>query len=81
MPGVTRMTRALLAIAALVLVTLPARAEQTNMKSALDQLRAARQELEEAKADKGGHRQKALDHVTKAIDEVQKGIEFGRDKE
>lgn len=76
------MTRLLLAAMLLAVLTVPvARAEQTNMKAALDQLRLARQELEDAKADKGGHRQKALDHVTKAIDEVQKGIEFARDKE
>ena len=56
-----------------------ARAEQAHMQEALNHLNHARASLEQAKADKGGHREKALDHVIKAIDEVQKGIEFARE--
>jgi hypothetical protein len=40
--------------------------------------RQARHELDQAQADKGGHRVKALKLVNDAIDEVQAGIEVGR---
>jgi hypothetical protein len=51
--------------------------DQPNMRAALDDLRDAKQNLEQANADKGGHRVKALDFVNQAIDEVKKGIEAG----
>ncbi len=51
---------------------------QPHMNAALDELRAARQELEAAMADKGGHRAKAIGLVDDAIAEVQAGIEFAR---
>ena len=52
--------------------------DQPNMKDALNALEKARDSLNNATADKGGHRAKALDYVRDAIDEVKKGIEAGR---
>ena len=51
-----------------------ASADQPNMEVALDALRSARRNLESATADKGGHRNRAIDYVNHAIDEVKKGI-------
>jgi hypothetical protein len=48
------------------------------MNEALDQLRAARSELDAANADKGGHRVKAVSLVDEAIAEVEAGIEYAR---
>ena len=50
---------------------------QPHMIAALDALKTARMELENAEHDKGGHRVKALEHVNKAIEQTKKGIEAG----
>jgi hypothetical protein len=55
-----------------------ATADQPHMQAALEHLRAARAELKQAEADKGGHREKALRAVDTAIDQVQRGIAFDR---
>ena len=49
---------------------------QPAMKLALEKLEAAQKSLEEATADKGGHRAKALKLMKKAAAEVQAGIDF-----
>jgi hypothetical protein len=46
------------------------------MKAALDALRNAKHHLDEAEADKGGHRAKALDLVNSAITETEAGIAY-----
>ena len=51
---------------------------QPRMNAALDELRAARSELDSAVSDKGGHRAKAIGLVDEAIAEVQAGIDFAR---
>jgi len=53
-------------------------ADQPHMHSALDYLRAARDQLEQASHDKGGHRVKAINLVSEAIREVKAGIEASR---
>ncbi|HEX4965219.1 MAG TPA: hypothetical protein VF173_30700 [Thermoanaerobaculia bacterium] len=53
-------------------------ADQPHMQAALDHLRAAKEELNKADEDKGGHRAKAVRLVTDAIVQVEKGIEFAR---
>lgn len=53
-------------------------AQQPHMKAALEALQTAKEQLEKATADKGGHRKKALEHVRKAINEVEKGIAYDR---
>lgn len=50
--------------------------KQPMMRSALEKLEDARKNLENATADKGGHRVKALALVNDAIKEVKAGIEF-----
>ena len=52
--------------------------DQPHMQAALNALENAKDNLNKATADKGGHRAKALDYVRDAIDEVKKGIEAGR---
>ena len=52
--------------------------DQPHMETALLALESAKNNLERATADKGGHRAKAIDYVKDAIDEVKKGIEAGR---
>ena len=50
--------------------------QQPHMHAAIASLRTAKEQLQKATADKGGHRQKALDLVAQAIDAVQAGIAF-----
>ena len=52
--------------------------DQPHMQAALDHLRAAKADLDQAPADKGGHRVRALQLVKNAIAEVDKGIEYDR---
>jgi hypothetical protein len=52
--------------------------DQPHMQNALNALENAKDNLNRATADKGGHRVKALDYVRDAIDEVKKGIGVGR---
>jgi hypothetical protein len=50
--------------------------QQPYMKGAMQNLKDAKDNLEKARGDKGGHRLKALEHVNAAIIQTQKGIEF-----
>ena len=49
---------------------------QPHMKEALEALRAARHHLEQAEADKGGHRVAALKACDEAIKHTEEGIQF-----
>jgi len=49
---------------------------QPHMAAALDELRAARAELQEAASDKGGHRVRAIELVDDAIEQVRRGIGY-----
>lgn len=51
--------------------------DQPNMQAALNHLLDAQRNLNQASADKGGHRVKAMEFVGKAITEVNKGIAAG----
>ena len=53
-------------------------ADQPHMHNALNDLRAARHQLDVAEADKGGHRVTAIGLVDQAITEVQAGIDYDR---
>lgn len=53
---------------------------QPHMRAALDELRSARTELDQALADKGGHRVRAIGLVDSAISEVQAGMEHARER-
>lgn len=49
---------------------------QPHMRAALHHLEEAKKELDMAAADKGGHREKAIDLTQHAMDEVKEGIQF-----
>jgi hypothetical protein len=49
---------------------------QPHMQAALGHLRAAKQSLETAEPDKGGHRTKAIEMVNGAIRQVEQGIAY-----
>jgi hypothetical protein len=52
--------------------------DQPHMTTALAALESAKNNLDKATTDKGGHRKNALDYVKDAISEVKKGIDAGR---
>ena len=53
-------------------------ADQPHMQAALSALETAKDNLDRATADKGGHRKNAIGYVKNAISEVKKGIDAGR---
>jgi hypothetical protein len=53
-------------------------ARQPHMDNALRHLREAREALQRAEADKGGHRERAIELVDQAIAQVEEGIRFAR---
>lgn len=53
-------------------------AAQPQMGAALRNLKEARENLNRATADKGGHRARALELVNEAIDQVEKGMAYDR---
>ena len=52
--------------------------DQPHMEAAKDALESAKNNLEHATADKGGHRGRAIDIIKDAISEVKKGIDAAR---
>jgi len=71
-------TLALIALLAVSFIGGQIHAAQNRMVAARDQLRAARGELQAATADKGGHRERAIEIIDRAIGQVDEGIEFAR---
>lgn len=66
------------AVAVLTVPTVLAAAPQEpqpHMRAALAALQAAKRHLDQATADKGGHRVKAIGHTNAALAEVQLGID------
>jgi hypothetical protein len=55
--------------------------EQKHMQNALDHLQKAKEQLTQAKGDKGGHRANAMELIDKAINQVQKGMEYANEKD
>jgi hypothetical protein len=53
-------------------------AAQPKMQAALANLRQARANLQAATADKGGHRERAIELVNQAIDQVEEGMRYDR---
>jgi hypothetical protein len=53
---------------------------QPHMRAALAQLKSARDQLQKATSDKGGHRAKAIVLTKEAIEQVEKGIAHDNDK-
>jgi hypothetical protein len=54
-------------------------ARQGHMDNALDLLRRARYELNEASRNKGGHRTEAVRLIDQAIEQVKEGIAVGEE--
>jgi len=50
---------------------------QPHMQNALRALQNASNQLQQAKDDKAGHREKAIQLVSQAINQVQQGIQAG----
>ena len=55
--------------------------EQPHMQAALEALKNAKKHLDEAEADKEGHRKKAMELVENAIREVEQGMKAGEKHE
>jgi hypothetical protein len=55
--------------------------DQPHMQAALEALQQAKQHLEQAKHDKGGHRVAAIKAVDAAIKHVKEGMESGEKHE
>ncbi len=55
---------------------MPGAERQPNMARAVAELREARQQLREARHDKGGYRVQALNLIQQALGEVWQGIQF-----
>jgi hypothetical protein len=51
-------------------------ANQPNMQAALNSLRAAKAELVQARPNKGGHRERAINFVNAAISETEQGLAY-----
>lgn len=66
----------LVAISAFSIAT--ARADQPHMRRALENLRAAKAELESAEHNKGGWRLRAIENTNRAIVETERGMAAGR---
>ncbi len=50
--------------------------KQPHMMAAIEHLRAAKEELNKASHDKGGHRDAAINAIEEAIHQVKEGIRF-----
>ena len=59
-----------------LVVSFSADANQPNMQAALTSLRAARAEMQQARPNKGGHRERALGFINSAIAETEAGINY-----
>jgi hypothetical protein len=66
----------LIAVSAFTMTT--ARADQPHMRRALEHLRAARAELQEAEHNKGGWRIRAIANTDRAIAETERGMAVAR---
>jgi hypothetical protein len=51
-------------------------ANQPNMQNALVSLKQARAEMQQARPNKGGHRERALGFINSAIAETEAGINY-----
>ena len=51
-------------------------AKQPRMERAIALLIEAREQLQKASTDKGGHRVRAINQINKALTEIRKGIRY-----
>jgi hypothetical protein len=73
-----KFTVPLVAAAAILGFACATYADQPHMQASLQSLLSAKEELQQASRDKGGHRVRAEQLVNQAIAEVRAGIEFDR---
>ena len=57
-------------------ISFSADANQPNMQAALVSLKQARAEMQQARPNKGGHRERALGFINSAIAETEAGINY-----
>jgi mannitol-specific phosphotransferase system IIBC component len=55
--------------------------DQPHMQAALESLRQAKEHLQQADHDKGGHRDKAIKNVDDAIKHVEEGMKYDNSHE
>ena len=65
----------------LVMPGVAAAEDQPHMRAALEALEQAKQHLQQAEHDKGGHRAKALELTNQAITHVKEGMKYDRQHE
>jgi hypothetical protein len=68
----------IIALVAISAFSFTARADQPHMRRALENLRAARAELQVAEHNKGGWRLRAIANTDRAIHETETGMAVGR---
>lgn len=68
----------IVALMAIFVFNLTARADQPHMRRALEHLRAARAELQSAEHNKGGWRIRAIENTNRAIAETERGMAVAR---
>jgi len=68
----------IIALVAISAFNMTARADQPHMRRALENLRAARAELQAAEHNKGGWRIRAIENTDRAIHETENGMAVGR---
>jgi len=66
----------LFALAAFVAAPALMAEDQPHMQAALESLRQAKEHLQQASHDKGGHRDKAIKSVDQAIKHVEEGMKY-----
>jgi hypothetical protein len=72
------LTTTIVGLIAVSAFTMTARADQPHMRRALENLRAAKAELEMAEHNKGGWRLRAIENTNRAIGETERGMAVGR---
>ena len=68
----------ILTFVVLLALSAPLLADQPHMRDAIGHLRQARAQLARAESNKGGHRERALEHIDAAIRETEAGIAFAQ---
>lgn len=66
----------LFALAAFIAAPALMAEDQPHMQAALESLRQAKEHLQQASRDKGGHRDKAMKSVDAAIKHVEEGMKY-----
>jgi len=62
-------------------LAIPSSADQPNMEEAMAKLEQAKDALEHATPDKGGHRVEAIRLINDAMSQVKQGMEYDRSHE